>query len=344
MKKPVKITLWVLASLCVAAVAAAAVVGYMWYADKRMPNFSKKYVLYVYPDTPLSVVEDSLITYAGVKDVNGLMRTMRNENVEGNIKPGRYVIDNKVSSTYVARMLKFGWQTPQSLTFSGSVRTRSKVVKSISKQMMVDEETVEKALMDNEFLANYGVDSLDFFTIIIPDSYQIYWTASIEDIFARLRKEYDSFWTRDRLQKAREIGLTQHEVSVLASIVQGETLREEDYPIIAGVYLNRLRRNMKLQACPTICYLFDYKLNRVLQKHLSIDSPYNTYIYTGLPPTPICSPSKACLDGVLNAQKHDYIFFCASPEFDGTHRYAATYEEHQANAKAFQTALNNRKK
>ncbi len=339
MKKPVKISLW----LVVAAVfVAAGVFGYVWYTDNRTPNFSEDYVLYVYPDTPVSEVEDALLAGAGVKNPRSLSRALRKEEVVA--QPGRYLIDGTLTSTYVARMLKFGWQTPQNLVIAGSVRTRAKVAGTIGRQMMVDSTAVANALTDNEFLAAYGVDSLDFFTIIIPDTYQMYWTASLEDIFARLRKEYDAFWTEERLQKAAKQGLSQHEVSILASIVQGETRRKEDYPIIAGVYLNRLRKGMKLQACPTVCYIFDYKISRVLNKHLAVDSPYNTYIYPGLPPTPICSPSKECLEAVLDPYESDYLYFCASPEFDGTHRYASTYSQHLANARAYQAALSKRNK
>lgn len=331
----------VIAAVAIVATLAtlAGIVGWRWYVDNRKPNFQKDYVLYVYPDTPLNEVEDSLIQGAKVKNVKSLLRTFTKEGVADRMKPGRYVLDTKVSSTYAARMLNLGWQTPQNLTFSGTIRTRERVVKMISNQMMVDSATVANALTDNEFLANYGVDSIDFFTIILPDTYQIYWTASIDDIFARLRKEYDAFWTDERVEKARKQGLTQYQASIMASIVQGETRKPQEYPIIAGVYLNRLHKGMKLQADPTICYIYGYTLNRVLRKHLEAESPYNTYKYVGLPPTPINSPCKECLEAVLNPQKHDYIFFCANPAFDGTHRFAVTYDEHMKNAREFQTAL-----
>lgn len=342
MKKGVKIAIWSVLGVAALFGAAAGVLGWNWYVDNRKPNFGRNYVLYVYPDTDLREVEDSIIAGAEVKNVRSLLRSFNHEGLKGTVKPGRYVLDTKVSSTYAARMLKLGWQTPQNLTFSGTIRTREKVVRAISNQMMVDSTTVADALLDNEFLANYGVDSVDFFTIILPDTYQVYWTASIDDIFSRLRKEYDDFWTPERLEKARLQGLTQYQASVLASIVQGETRAPQEYPVIAGVYLNRLHRGMKLQADPTICYIFGYTLNRVLRKHLEVDSPYNTYMYAGLPPTPINSPSKDCIDAVLNPQKHDYIFFCASPDFNGTHRFAVTYSDHLVNAREFHTALNKR--
>ena len=339
-------------TLRVAIIAACVAVGFLaglaggfawrWYTDNRKPNFGRDYVLYVYPDTPLSDVEDSLIAGAQVRNVRSLMRTFEKENVAGRMKPGRYVVDTKVSSTYAARMLNLGWQTPQNLTFSGTIRTRDRVVRIISSQMMVDSTTVADALRDNAFLAEYGVDSIDFFTIILPDTYQMYWTSTMDEIFARLRKEYDAFWTDERVEKARLQGLSPYEASIMASIVQGETRKDFEYPVIAGVYLNRLHRGMKLQADPTICYIYGYTLNRVLRRHLETDSPYNTYMYAGLPPTPINSPSKECIEAVLNPQRHDYIFFCADPSFNGTHRFAVTYSEHQKNAREFQSALSER--
>jgi UPF0755 protein len=180
--------------------------------------------------------------------------------------------------------------------------------------------------------------------MVLPDTYEMYWTASVKEIFDRLKKEYDAFWNPDRLAKARKQGLSQLEVSVVASIVSGETLKAFEYPLIAGVYLNRYKKGMKLQADLTVCFCYDYTLDRVLKKHLTIDSPYNTYKYAGLPPAPINVPPKACLDAVLNPDKHGYIYFCASPAFDGTHRFAVTYKEHLKNAKAFQRELTARRK
>ena len=201
--------------------------------------------------------------------------------------PGKYVVSSSDPSIYVARMLKRGWQTPQMLTLSGTMRNKGVIAKKISNQMMVDSAAVASALSDADFLAGYGFTPEDVFGMILPDTYEMYWTASIEDIFDRLKTEYDAFWTPERIAKAKEQKLTQKEVSVVASIVSGETLKDFEYPVIAGVYLNRYRKGMKLQADPTICFIHDYKLDRVLKKHLTVDSPYNTYLYDGLPVGPI---------------------------------------------------------
>jgi UPF0755 protein len=343
MKMKSKILWPVLAVMAVLA-GVAGFVGGRYYVDNRMPNFTKDYVLYVYPDMPVGQILDSLCIGAGAERPKSVERAFAKMEVESKVKPGRYVIEPSATSIYAARMLVFGWQTPQNLTLSGTIRNKGVLAKKISMQMMVDSASVADALYDEDFLAGYGFNSENVFAMVLPDTYQMYWTASVEEIFDRFKKEYDAFWTDARKDKAKKQGLTPMQVSIMASIVSGETLKNFEYPVIAGVYLNRYRKGMKLQADPTVCFCFDYKLDRVLKKHLTIDSPYNTYKYVGLPPAPINVPPKACLDAVLNAENHNYIYFCASPAFDGTHRFAATYSEHMKNARAFQKELTARRK
>lgn len=322
---------------------AVFVVG-RYYNDNKRANFSENYVLYVYPDMSVQAVKDSLSAGAGAIRPRSIDRVFAKLDVEQKMKPGRYVVSPSHSSVYVARMLVYGWQTPQNLTLSGTIRTKGVLAKKIAMQMMVDSASVHSALNDDAFLSRYGFTSEDVFGMILPDTYQMYWTASVEDIFDRFKKEYDAFWTPERIAKAEAQKLTRKQVSVVASIVSGETLKDFEYPKIAGVYLNRYRKGMKLQADPTVCFCFDYTLDRVLKKHLSVDSPYNTYKYAGLPPAPINVPPKACVDAVLNPDKHGYIYFCASPEFDGTHRFAVSYADHMKNARAFQRELTARRK
>lgn len=325
--------------------AGAAVVGYTgltYYNVRKKPNFSKQYTLYVYPDMPESEILDSLSSGAGMKVRSYMEKALESE--EGSVLPGKYVVSPNDPSIYVARMLKRGWQTPQMLTLSGTMRNKGVIAKKISNQMMVDSAAVASALSDADFLAGYGFTPEDVFGMILPDTYEMYWTATVEEIFDRLKAEYDAFWTPERIAKAKEQKLTQKEVSVVASIVSGETLKDFEYPVIAGVYLNRYRKGIKLQADPTVCFCFDYTLDRVLKKHLTVDSPYNTYKYNGLPPAPINVPPKACLDAVLNPDKHGYIYFCASAAFDGTHKFAVGYNEHLKNAREFQKALTKRNK
>lgn len=343
MKTGRKILLAVLAVATLLAGAAGFVLG-RYYIDNKVPNFSEKYVLYVRPDMTVAQVMDSLQAGAGTIRLKSVERAFDQMETASKMKPGRYVVDSSCTSIYVARMLVFGWQTPQNMTLSGTLRKKDRIAQRISSQMMVDSASVADALSDEAFLAGYGFTPENVFALILPDTYEMYWTASVEDIFDRLKKEYDSFWTEDRLAKAKAQGLTQMEVSVMASIVSGETLTASEYPTIAGVYLNRYNKGMKLQADPTIAFCYDYTLDRILKKHLSVDSPYNTYKHAGLPPAPINVPPKACLEAVLNPQKHNYIYFCASPAFDGTHKFAVTYTEHLKNARAFQRELTARRK
>ena len=343
MTKKVKISVVVLAVLAVMATVAGVVLG-RYYIDNKKPNFTEKYVLYVYPDMTAVQVQDSLQARAGMVRPKSLERCFKKMEVESKIKPGRYVVEDSATSIYVARMLVFGWQTPQNLTLSGTIRTKGRLAQKISAQMMVDSLSVDAALNDSEFLARYGFTPENVFALFLPDTYQMYWTASVEDIFDRMKKEYDVFWNEERLSMAKAQKLSPMQVSVMASIVSGETLKSFEYPVIAGVYLNRYRKGMKLQADPTVCFCFDYKLDRVLKKHLTVDSPYNTYKYVGLPPAPINVPPKACLEAVLNPAEHKYIYFCASPAFDGTHKFAVGYADHLKNAREFQRELTARRK
>lgn len=325
-----------------AAVAFAAVFVGNWLSDNKINNFKQSHVLYVYPDMTSEQVLEAIDSV--VLRPRSLERSFRKFEVGTKIKPGRYVIEPSSTSAYLSRMLIFGWQTPQNMTLSGTIRDKGVLARKISSQMMVDSAAVAQALDSSDFLADYGFTPENVFALFLPDTYQMYWTASVKDIFDRMKKEYDAFWTPERIAKAEKQRLSRMQVSILASIVSGETLKSFEYPLIAGVYLNRYRKGMKLQADPTVAFCHGYTLDRILKKHLSIDSPYNTYKYAGLPPAPINVPPKACIDAVLDPDRHGYIFFCASPDFDGTHRFAVSYSEHMKNARAFQRALTAKRK
>ena len=333
--------IFVLTTIFCLAAGAGLFAGLRYYYDNKAPGFRTEHTLYIYPDMSREQVLDSLVYGAQAKRKGSVVRSARHENADG-FRPGKYVIKPEYPAVYAVRMLMNGWQTPQNLTLSGTVRSKGRLADVISRQMMADSASIAAALNDTAFLKGYGFNPETVFALFLPDTYEMYWTASVKDIFDRFKKEYDIFWTPERLSKAEALGLTRLEVSVLASIVSGETLQTEEYPRIAGVYLNRLRRGMKLQADPTVCFCYDYKLDRVLKKHLAVDSPYNTYKYKGLPPAPINVPPKACIDAVLNPDEHGYLYFCASPDFNGTHRFAVSYREHLRNAREFQRALSAR--
>lgn len=331
-------------AIIIAILLALMVLGgfYLYRAgyDRRVPNFRTRFELYIRPGTPVDEVMDSLLVPGRYRSAESLRRTVGRLEA---VQPGHYTIDPGCASMYVARMLKGGWQTPVNLTVSGSIRSTRALARKIGAQMMVDSKDVLAFVKSADSLAKYGIDTSHVFCLVLQDTYQMKWTASVRDIFDRLASEHDSWWTQERQRQAKKQGLTPDQVVTLASIVDGESHYKPEQPTIAGVYLNRLRKGMKLQADPTVNYCFGYKLKRILKRHLEVDNPYNTYKYEGLPPGPISCPPKSCLEAVLNPEKHNYLYFCADPSFNGSHRFAVTFEEHQANARAFQQALNKRK-
>lgn len=335
-----KISLWAIAAATLLALAFAFT--WRWLSDNKIPNFRRDAVIYVRPETTADEVYAELIRDAGVRRPYSLDRVFRNKRVSEYITPGRYVVKSDYTGVYVARMLNNGWQTPCKLVLSGTMRRKEQIASKVGLQLMVDSSTVMRALSDKALLARFGFTPSNVFSLFIPDTYEMYWTADMEDVLARQKAAYDAFWTEERRAKAKALGLTPAQASVLASIVAGETNYQPEMPKIAGVYLNRLHIGMKLQADPTVAFCLGYNTGRILKKDLQIDSPYNTYKYPGLPPGPICVPSKPCLEAVL-APEGDYLYFCANSNFDGTHLFAKSYAEHLRNARAFQRNLNNQK-
>ena len=336
-----KVLVWTGAVAAVLLLVWGAVKAYRIWYDRKVPNFTGVRHLYIYPDMSLEEVEDDILSGGKVKKASSFRRVFREVR---EVKPGHYLLDSTCTSMYVKRMLERGWQTPVNLTLSGSIRREGDLARKIGSQMMVDSARVAAFIGSNDSLARYGVTRTHLFTLILPDTYQFLWTASVPEIMDRLVEQRNAWWTAERKDAAQKLGLTLQEVSTLASIVDGETKYVPEQPAIAAVYLNRLRTGMKLQADPTVAYCFDYQLNRVLKSHLLVDSPYNTYMYMGLPPGPISCPPKSCLEAVLHPDSHNYIFFCADPAFNGRHRFASTYAEHLANARAFQRALTERQR
>ena len=343
MEKTVKRKKWLpwAIALCGVLVLFFGLRLYRAFYDRKVPNFSGTYEFYVRPGMAPSDVVDSLLSSGVVLSKNSLRRTL---GPLQSMQVGHYTVDAKSSSKYVSRMLANGWQTPVNLTLSGTIRTPEVLARKIGNQMLVDSAAVADFACSPDSLARYGITPPLLFTIVIPDTYQVLWTSSVSEIFDRFKKEADAFWTDERINQARKQGLTPVGVATLASIVDGETQYRPEQATVAGVYLNRLRLGMLLQADPTVAYCYDYGLTRILKRHLDIDSPYNTYRYAGLPPGPISCPPKSCLEAVLNAQNHNYLYFCADPSFNGSHRFAETYSEHMNNARAFQRALDARTK
>jgi UPF0755 protein len=259
-----------------------------------------------------------------------------------NIKPGKYKITKGLSNIELVRLLRSGKQEPIKLTFQ-NIRLKTDFAGYIGKNFEIDSLAFLNMLDSIDLVRQYGFDEETIFCMFIPNTYEMYWNTSKEKFFERMQKEYVKFWNNERLAQAKTIGLSPVQVSILASIVDQEALLNREMIRIAGVYMNRLNRGIKLEADPTVIFANgDFTVKRVLYKLLQKDSPYNTYKYIGLPPGPICMPSVAAIDAVLHFEKHNYIYFCAKEDFSGLHNFASNVTEHQMNARKFQQALNNR--
>ena len=258
------------------------------------------------------------------------------------VKAGRYKLEKNMSNRKLIGILRGGYQEPVSLRFS-NIRLKENFAGLLGENFEPDSLQFISLLNNEEVAKQYGFTKENFYTMFIPNTYEIYWNTSADKIFERLNQEYKKFWNSDRLAKAKAQNLTPIEVSILASIVRGEALHNDEMPKIAGLYLNRLKRGILLQADPTVIFANnDFTIRRVLNKHLTVENPYNTYRYKGLPPGPINMPPIVAIDAVLNPAKHDYIYMCAKEDFSGYHAFAVTVAEHQINARKFQKALDQR--
>lgn len=257
-------------------------------------------------------------------------------------RTGRYRVYPGMTCLRLYRRLQSGDQEPTNLVIPTS-RTMDRLASALSRSLMADSAEIASALTDSAFCARHGYTTATIPALFIPNTYQVYWDITVDKLVERMEKENKRFWTSERMAKAKACGLTPEEVATMASIVDEETANNAEKPTIAGLYLNRLRIGMPLQADPTVKFAVgDFTLRRILNKHLKVESPYNTYLNKGLPPGPIRIASIAGLDAVLNHAKHHYIYMCAKEDFSGTHNFAATLPEHKQNAKKYIKALNER--
>lgn len=310
-----------------------------------MDSFSRseatEYV-YIDDDDNIDSVCVKLKDFAAEHHVKAFQTLSRHWDYSENIRTGRYAIQPDESTITVFRHLKNGYQEPVKLTIPES-RTIEKLASSLSKKLMVDSISIANTLKDTAFCKSLGYDTATIVCLFVPNTYEIYWNTSINNLMQRMKKEHDLFWNGQRTAKAKNIGLTPNEICTVASIIDEETANNGEKPMIAGMYLNRLKKNMPLQADPTIKFaLKDFALKRIYHNMLLTDSPYNTYRHTGLPPGPIKIASVAGIDAVLNRVDHDYLYMCAKEDFSGTHNFAKTYQEHLKNAAKYSKALNER--
>ena len=340
-QKKKKILLSILAStLLLCAIAGATAYYYL-----LSPQFHPQKTAYVYidrDDTTDSIYNK--VKQAGkANNLTGFRWLANLKKLGQNIHTGRYPIQPSDNAYHVFSRISRGRQEPLNLTI-GSVRTLDKLARSIGKQLMIDSAEIARQLFDTTFQAKMGYNPQTIPCLFIPETYQVYWDMSVDELFQRIQKEHTRFWNKERLAQATAIGMTPEQVCTLASIVEEETNNNTEKPMVAGLYINRLHAGMPLQADPTIKFaLQDFALRRISNENLRVNSPYNTYTNTGLPPGPIRIPSAKGIDSVLNHTKHDYIYMCAKEDFSGTHNFAANYQDHMANARKYWKALNERK-
>ena len=259
-----------------------------------------------------------------------------------NIKPGRYLLIKGMSNSAIVDLLRSGRQAEVSLVFN-TTRHFDRLAGIVSKQIEADSVTLLAAFRDTANMKSYGLTPDQWRAMFIPNTYRFLWNTSAAQFLDRMNREFKAFWNPAREARLAEMGLDKFQLMALASIVQEETFKVEDMPVVAGVYMNRIRSGMKLQADPTVIFaLGDYTIKRVLHAHLNVNSPYNTYMYSGLPPGPIRIPSLEAIEACLNYQKHGYYYFCAKEDFSGYSVFARTYAEHMVNARKYQRAISRR--
>ncbi len=260
-------------------------------------------------------------------------------NYRESIKPGRYEIPPNSGNRNIVAKLRAGDQDAVRLTFN-NVRTKADLIKKIGNKLNFNNEELLAKLNDSTVCAKYGHTPENIMCMFLPDTYFVYWTVTADEFMERMHVEFEKFWNEERLAKAKSIQMSATQVGIMASIVQSETNKKDEMPRVAGVYVNRIAQGIPLQADPTVKFAVgDFSLKRILTKHLSTESPYNTYKVLGLPPGPIALPERAAIDAVLNYEQHNYVFFCAKEDFSGYHNFAVTLAEHNQNARKYQAAL-----
>ena len=313
----------------------------MFYSPNFLINQKDKFLM-IEDNMNFNDVRNKLIQDTILNDVLSFSVLSKAMKYNQNIKSGAYKIKSNMSNYSLIKMLRSGNQTPINISFN-----HARKIEDLSKIITKDLKITNDEFM--EFINNkkndlYGFNKMNIMAMFLSDTYEVYWNISIESLFNKMHSEYTKFWNKERINKSNELKMSNIDVSILASIVASETLKIDEANTIAGVYINRLKKNMYLQADPTLVYAAnDFSIKRVLNKHKKIASPYNTYINKGLPPGPIKLTTKEYIDAVLNYEKHKYIYFCAKDDFSGYHVFAIKLSQHNRNAKKFQKALNKRK-
>lgn len=293
------------------------------------------------PSSPSFEEVVSLLQYSGViSNMDAFIWVAKRKGYDARPRGGRYLLSNGLDNNQLVNLLRSGRQTPVNVTFN-NIRTIEDLAGQLAVRLEPDSVDFLSTFRDIKLLNSLEVEPHTLLGMILPNTYQMYWTASSQEFLKRMHQEYQRFWNATRMEKAQAAGLTPMEVATLASIVDEETIREDEKPRVAGLYINRLKRGMRLQADPTIKFAMgDFTVSRILTRDLEIDSPYNTYKYAGLPPGPIRMPSISGIEAVLNHEEHNYLYMCAKDDFSGYHAFARTLQQHNQNAARYRQALN----
>lgn len=337
----------ILFSLFILAIIASGIIGYKFYRMIYQPNVvlgeKKTEFFYIPTGSSLPDVVNSLYEKNFILNRNSFEWVADKKKYRNNVHPGRYLLRAGMNNEELIDLLRSGKQEPVRVTFN-NVRLKPELAGIISMYLEADSAHIMQMLEDADQCKKFGFNRENILCMFIPNTYEFYWNTSSVEFFQRMNDEYIRFWDNERKAKIKKTGLTEVQVSVLASIVQKETSMNDEKPRVAGVYLNRIKDDMLLQADPTLIFaLKDFSIKRVLNIHKETESPYNTYKYKGLPPGPICIPEISSIDAVLNHEKHDYYYFCAKDDLSGYHNFAKTYAQHCLNASSFQKMLNKQK-
>jgi len=295
--------------------------------------------LYVHTGSDYEHLKQALKDGGFISDMRSFELLARVAELPKHVHPGKYLISKHMSNYNIIRLLRSGRQTPIKLVIN-KLRTKQDLINTIAGNLEADSLVLKQMFSDPVYLAQFGLDTNTVMCAIIPDTYDFYWNITADKAFKKIEKNYVRFWDNDRKKEAQDLGLSPAQVTTVASIVEEETNKADDKPKIASVYLNRLHQGMKLQADPTVKFAVnDFTIRRIAGAMLQNTSPYNTYMYTGLPPGPICTPTESTIDAVLESPKTNYLYFCAKEDFSGYSNFAATYDEQLRNARLYQQAL-----
>jgi len=330
-------------AMVIILIIAIGFTGLNYYLKYFSPNVTdKQEYLYIHTNSTFNDVYKTIQDQDIVKDTASFYKAAENMNYVTRVKPGRYRLHDGMTNRRLINMLASGTQEPVTLSFH-NLRLKEQFAGFVGKKIEPDSVAILRLLDSTNFVEKYGFTTDNVYTMFLPNSYQLYWNTSPEKFFKRMYANYEKFWTPERREKAAALNLDPIKVSILASIVDAEALHDDEMPTIAGLYLNRLKKGMKLESDPTVIFaLNDFTIRRVLSRYLSYNSPYNTYLHAGLPPGPIMMPSVNAVNSVLDYKKTDYIYMCAKEDFSGYHNFATNVADHLANARRFQQALNER--